>query len=84
MGCGPGMVYAMSQMFAGPRLTGSWVGVQNALASLSGILGPVVTGLIVDASGSYFGAFVFAAAVSAVGALLFAFALPPIREIDIA
>ena len=84
MGCGPGMVYAISQMFAGPRLTGSWVGVQNALASLSGILGPVVTGLIVDASGSYFGAFVFAAAVSALGALLFAFALPPIREIDIA
>lgn len=83
MGCGPGMVYAMSQMFAGPRLAGSWVGVQNALASLSGILGPVVTGLIVDASGSYFGAFVFAAAVSAAGALLFAFALPPIRQIEI-
>jgi len=84
MGCGPVMVYAMSQMFAGPRLSGSWVGVQNALASLSGILGPVVTGLIVDASGSYFGAFAFAAAVSAAGALLFAFALPPIRQIEIA
>lgn len=84
MGCGPVMVYAMSQMYAGPRLAGSWVGVQNALASLSGILGPVVTGMIVDASGSYFGAFVFAAAVSGAGALLFAFALPPIRQIEIA
>ena len=84
MGCGPVMVYAMSQMYAGPRLAGSWVGVQNALASLSGILGPVVTGLIVDASGSYFGAFAFAAAISAAGALLFAFALPPIRQIEIA
>ncbi len=76
LGCLPTMVYALGQVHAGPRDAAGWIGVQNAIGSLSGIIGPVVTGLIVDATGSFAGAFGFAAAVSAVGALVFAVALP--------
>lgn len=81
-GPGPALIYVMAQTFAGPRHAGSWVGIQNAIGSLSGIVGPVVTGLIVDATGGYGGAFAFAAAVSALGAVLFALAIPPIRQIE--
>ncbi|MEO0033004.1 MAG: hypothetical protein RIS94_2762 [Pseudomonadota bacterium] len=83
MGCGPTMVYAIGQMFAGPRLSGSWIGWQNAIGSLSGVVGPVVTGVIVDASGGFGGAFAFAAGISLLGAGMFQWALPPIRPVDL-
>lgn len=83
MGIGPTMVFALGQIYAGPRLAGRWIGWQTGIASISGIVGPIVTGAIVDATGSYVGAFLFVAGVSAVGALLFQFALPPVRQIDI-
>ena len=44
-------LYAIAQMFAGPRAAGTWVGVQNALGNLSGIFGPIITGIIVDRAG---------------------------------
>ncbi len=75
-------IYAVAQMFAGPRAAGTWIGVQNAVGnSFSGILGPVVTGLIVDAAG-YDGAFYVAAAVAALGGLWWVFFIPPIAQVD--
>jgi MFS family permease len=76
-------VYAIAQMFAGPRAAGTWVGVQNAIGNTSGIVGPVVTGMIIDWSGSYAGGFWLAAAVTAIGGLWWAFVLPPIRQIEL-
>eukprot|EP01037_Dinobryon_pediforme_P001575 gene1575-1601_t len=76
LGCLPTMVYALGQGYAGPRGVAGWIGVQNAIGSLSGIIGPVVTGMIVDATGSFSGAFAFAGLISAAGAAMFAFALP--------
>ena len=76
LGCLPTMVYALGQYHAGPRDAAGWIGVQNAIGSVSGIIGPVVTGMIVDATGSFTGAFAFAGLVCAVGAAVFALALP--------
>jgi MFS family permease len=76
LGCLPTMVYALGQVHAGPRDAAGWIGIQNAIGSLSGIIGPVVTGLIVDHTHSFAGAFGFAGLISAAGALVFAFALP--------
>jgi predicted MFS family arabinose efflux permease len=73
-------LYAVAQMFAGPRASGTWVGVQNAIGNLSGILGPIVTGIIVDRAG-YESAFYLTAAVAAFGAVWWAWAVPAIREI---
>ena len=73
-------LYAVAQMFAGPRASGTWVGVQNAFGNLSGIFGPIVTGIIVDRAG-YENAFVLTAAVAAFGALWWAIAIPPIRQV---
>lgn len=80
LGCLPTMVYAIGQLYAGPDRAASWIGIQNAIGSLSGIIGPVVTGVIVDVTGGFGGAFAFCAAISVLGAVLFAFALPPVRR----
>jgi MFS family permease len=76
LGCLPTMVYALGQIHAGPRDAAGWIGVQNAIGSLSGVIGPVVTGAIIDATGSFAGAFAFAGLVCAAGAAMFAFAVP--------
>jgi MFS family permease len=76
-------IYAVAQMFAGPRAAGTWIGIQNALGnSFSGIVGPVITGLIVDAAG-YDGAFYVAAAVAAAGGLWWAIGVPKIEQVDL-
>jgi MFS family permease len=76
-------IYAVAQMFAGPRATGTWIGVQNAIGnSFSGILGPVITGMIVDAAG-YDGAFYVAAAVAAVGGLWWIVGVPKIEPVNL-
>lgn len=76
-------VYAIAQMFAGPRAAGSWVGIMNGLGNCSGIVGPILTGIIVDSTGSYLWAFYVAAGLSIAGAFWWAFAIPPVRPIDL-
>lgn len=75
-------LYAVAQMFAGPRASGTWVGVQNAIGNLSGIIGPIVTGIVVQRSG-YDSAFVLTAAIAALGAAWWAFGVPKIQQVDL-
>ena len=75
-------LYAVAQMFAGPRATGTWVGLQNAIGNSSGIVGPIITGIIVQKAG-YSAAFVVTAVIAAVGALWWLVAVPPIREVEL-
>jgi MFS family permease len=75
-------LYAVAQMFAGPRASGTWVGFQNSLGNLSGIFGPIITGVIVDRAG-YSNAFVLTAAVAAFGAIWWAVGVPTIRQVQL-
>jgi MFS family permease len=63
------MVFAIGQTLAGPRCAGRWMGVQNLVGNLSGVIAPLATGVIVDRTGSFAWAFVAAAAVCAGGVL---------------
>jgi len=76
-------LFAVGQIFAGPRAAGSWMGAQNALGNISGIVGPIVTGLIVDYLGGYAYAFASAAGLSLLGALLWWKLIPEIRRLDL-
>ncbi|WP_095012561.1 MFS transporter [Tsuneonella mangrovi] len=76
-------LFAVAQMFAGPRAAGGWVGIQNAFGNASGIVGPIATGVIVDQLGSYGLAFALAAGISVAGALWWWLVIPPIRTIDL-
>ena len=75
-------LYAIAQMFAGPRASGTWVGVQNAIGNLSGIVGPIVTGIVVERAG-YNSAFVLTAAIAAIGAAWWAWGVPAIRQVEL-
>jgi MFS family permease len=75
-------LYAIAQMFAGPRASGTWVGVQNAIGNLSGIVGPIVTGIVVQRAG-YESAFVLTAAIAAFGAAWWAVGVPKIEQVDL-
>ena len=63
-----------------PRAPGS--AFQNALGNLSGIFGPIVTGIIVDRAG-YSAAFIVTAAVAAFGALWWAVGVPRIEPVEL-
>ena len=73
-------LYAVAQMFAGPRASGTWVGVQNAIGNLSGIIGPIITGIVVQRAG-YNSAFILTAAVAAFGAIWWAIGVPRIVQV---
>ena len=75
-------LYAVAQMFAGPRSTGSFIGIQNGIGNIPGIVMPIATGMIVDVTGVYDNAFYVTAAVCAVGALWAAYSIPAIRMLD--
>ena len=75
-------LYAAGQTLAGPFAAGKWVGMQNCLGNLAGILGPIVTGLVVDQTGEFYGAFVIAAAIAVAGATLWGLAIRRIEPID--
>lgn len=86
-GLGSGLVsvnlFAVAQIFAGPRAAGGWVGIQNAIGNLSGIIGPIATGLIVDYLGGYGWAFAVSAAVTFAGTLWWLLVIPPIRAVEV-
>ena len=75
-------LYAVAQMFSGPRAAGTWVGFQNALGNTSGIFGPILTGYVVQRAG-YDSAFVLTAAIAGAGALWWALCVPRIEQIDL-
>jgi cyanate permease len=75
--------YVIAQIFAGPRGAGTYVGVQNALGNASGIVGPIVTGMIVDATGNFLNAFILAAGVCAAGAICWAWVVPRIEPVPL-
>ena len=77
-------LYAVAQMFAGPRATGSFIGIQNGVGNVPGIVMPIVTGLIIDLTGVYDNAFYVTAAVAGFGALWALFGIPSIRQLDFA
>ncbi|MFM5884836.1 MAG: MFS transporter [Novosphingobium sp.] len=74
-------LFAIGQIFAGPRAAGGWIGLQNAIGNCAGIVGPIATGLIVDYLGGYGYAFALTAAVPALGALWWWKVIPPIRQV---
>jgi len=75
-------VYAISQILAGPRAAGRWVGIQNSLGNLPGIVAPWLTGYIIESTGHFTGAFVVAAAVSALGLVGWIWMVPKLAEIQ--
>ncbi|HVO46472.1 MAG TPA: MFS transporter [Steroidobacteraceae bacterium] len=75
-------VFAVPQILAGPGAAGRWVGIQNSIGNLAGIVAPWLTGFVVYRTGHFFMAFIVAAAVSVLGFVGWVFMVPRVRLLD--
>ena len=75
-------VFAIPQIIAGPKAAGRWVGVQNAIGNMAGLVAPVVTGILVEQTGQFDLAFALVAAVNVLGLIGWTVMLPRIAPID--
>jgi MFS family permease len=75
-------MFAIGQTLAGPRTAGKWMGVQNCVANLAGVVAPVITGLVVDRTGHYYWAFVIAAAVATAGIIGWGLLIRKVEPLD--
>ncbi len=80
-GCNTGILFTVGQTLAGPCSAGRWIGVQSAVGNFAGIIGPVVTGVIVDRAG-YGPAFALTAGVTLAGMLVFVVGVPRLSALE--
>jgi ACS family D-galactonate transporter-like MFS transporter len=74
--------WAISQMLAGSRMVGRWVGVQNFAGNLAGAVAPALTGFLLDRTGSFYWPFLITAVVAWIGGLSWWFVVGPLDEVD--
>lgn len=75
-------VFAVSQIIAGPAAAGRWVGIQNMIGNLAGIVAPALTGYLIHWTGHFTLAFALAAAVGVIGFVGYVFMIPKVAELD--
>src|SRR5947207_1116203 len=83
VGCGitgPG-IYAFCQRLAGPEAVGRWYGPQNGFANLAGVIGPALTGFVVQRTGNFLLPFEISAAICVVGAIAWVFIVGRIEPV---
>lgn len=75
-------LWAITQTIAGPLAAGKWTGIQNTTNSLSGVIAPLLTGLIVATTGSYLWAFAIPTVFAVIGALSYLVVVGKVEPID--
>lgn len=73
--------FAIAQILAGPNATGRWVGIQNAIANLAGVVAPALTGLLVQETHHFTAAFGVAASVSVLGLAGWVWMIPHVAAV---
>jgi MFS family permease len=81
MGASSPGTFAISQILAGPSASGRWVGIQNALANLAGVIAPALTGVLVEETHHFASAFVCAALVSVLGLIGWVWMVPKVAPL---
>ncbi|MCX6621992.1 MAG: hypothetical protein NTY38_13165 [Acidobacteria bacterium] len=72
----------IAQTLAGPQASARWMGLQNGMSNLAGIVGPYVTGLMVARAGAFFPAFLAVCALSAAGACSYLFVVQRVEPVE--
>jgi MFS family permease len=81
-GVGGSGTFVFPQILAGPRTAGRWVGLQNGFGNLAGVVGPTLTGFLVEWTGSFTAALLVSALVSVVGAICWTIVIGPLEEVQ--
>jgi MFS family permease len=74
--------FGMSQILAGPSASARWVGIQNAIGNLAGVLAPFLTGVLVDQTHHFTTAFVVTALVSLLGLVGWVLMVPTLAPLN--
>jgi ACS family D-galactonate transporter-like MFS transporter len=75
-------IYAVAQTLAGPTAAGRWMGIQNCIGNIAGLIAPFLTGVLVDQTGNFMLAFMVAAAMCVLGGIAWIFGVGPVSQID--
>jgi MFS family permease len=76
-------VFGIGQILAGPRATGRWIGIQNCLGNMSGIISPALGGILIKWNGGdYTYAFGVVCLVNLLGILGWGVILQKIEPVD--
>lgn len=78
-----GLGWTLLSDVAPKEMLGLTGGLFNFFTNLSGIVTPIVIGVVVGATGSFFGGLAFIAALGLVGALSYIFILGPVERVSI-
>ena len=73
--------FAFSQTLAGPQAAGRWVGLQNGVGNLAGVIGPALTGFLVDWTGNFRAAIAVTAGMSLLSAVSYVFLVGTVRQL---
>jgi MFS family permease len=75
-------IFAAAQTLGGTRAAGKWMALQNMLGNFAGILSPLVTGYVVDRTGSYDLAFALASGSAVAASLVWAYGIRRIQPVE--
>ena len=67
VGLATGNLYTLTASVAPEGAVGMWLGLLNFAGNISGVAAPIVTGVLIERTGSYFPAFVVAVVVLLLG-----------------
>ncbi|WP_298685819.1 MFS transporter [uncultured Sphingomonas sp.] len=76
------MIFTVGQNLAGRRAAGRWMGIQNMAGNFAGVVAPIVTGALVDATGDFLAAFVAAAAFAFAAVASWLWLVGPVSELS--
>ena len=84
LGCGmtgPGL-YTFPQTLAGSRAVGKWYGWQNGFANLSGVVGPALTGFVLEHTRNFLAPFIITAAICVAGGLAWLVVVGRVEQVN--
>jgi len=81
LGMSTSNLWAVTQTLAGKSASGKWTGLQNGFGNMAGIVGPYLTGMIVNRTHSYVLAFVATGLAALIGGLSFVFVVGKLEPV---
>ncbi|HWF01868.1 MAG TPA: MFS transporter [Caulobacteraceae bacterium] len=75
-------IFAIAQTLAGPRAAPRWMSLQNMAGNVAGMVGPLITGWLIDRTGGFTGAFLLSAAVALAGVVGWGVVIPKVRALE--
>jgi MFS family permease len=75
-------IFAAAQTLGGSRAAGKWMALQNMLGNFAGVLAPLITGVVIDRTGSYNWAFSLASFTAVAAAMMWGYGVRRIEPVE--